>query len=305
MQTNNLRPISVVMATYNGAKYLEEQIESILSQSLLPAEIIVCDDCSNDGTLNILENYQHRGLLKYYVNEKRLGVVDNFIKAIGFAQQDNYIALSDQDDIWMPNKLEIQALALSGLEQSQVNQGSPCIIYSDLILVDSEKNTLNISFWNELNHDVHEHCLHTLLFGNFVTGCTVMFNSATKKYLSQVPNHILHDVWLAFIGNTFGKIISVKTPLVYYRQHNENANYQVGNRKKTKWQERFKRLKKIFTNKAYLEAEYEIAGQFLTQYKSEINASQQKIINRFLETKNGSYLRKEIALKSFFRGRWK
>lgn len=301
----NSTPISVVMATYNGVQYLQEQIESILHQSLQPDEIIICDDASDDGTQEILKAYERKRVIQYFANEKRLGVVGNFKKGVALAKEGNYIALSDQDDIWMPHKLASLHEVLSQLEYKESKSNKPCIVYSDLILVNENKNELNKSFWNELYHDVHEHCLPTLLFGNFVTGCSVMMNTATKQYFFSTPNHILHDVWLAFVGNTIGKIQAIPTPLMYYRQHAQNQNYQQGNTKQTKSQLRWLRFKMLFTKNNYLQQEYFIATSFVEKYQTIIAPSQLKIIRRFLATKNMPHFVKEIALKIYFRGRWK
>src|ERR1700741_8897 len=151
--------ISVVMTTYNGERFLVQQIESILSQTLPPKEIIVCDDGSSDGTVNILEKYRKSHSIIYHVNEKRLGVVNNFKKAVSFTSPGNYVALSDQDDIWLPEKLERSATALSTIDDGK----TPAMIYSDLIVIDQDKNILNGSLNNELGFDKYRHCLSTLL----------------------------------------------------------------------------------------------------------------------------------------------
>ena len=301
----NSTPISVVMATYNGVQFLQEQIESILQQTIQPAEIIICDDGSIDGTKEILKAYASKGLIQFYENETTVGVVDNFKKGVLLAQVGNYIAFCDQDDIWMPHKLATLQKELSLLEQESQSENLPCIVYSDLILVDEHKNVINKSFWNELYHDVHEHCLSTLLFGNFVTGCSVMMNAASRNYFLKTPKNILHDVWLAFVGNAIGKIKAIATPLIYYRQHAQNQNYQFGNSKKTKASLRWIRFKMLLSKNNYLQNEYFIAKTFLTIYEHEIEAPRKKIIKYFLATKNMPHLIKEIMLKVYFFGHWK
>jgi glycosyltransferase involved in cell wall biosynthesis len=301
----NSIPISVVMATYNGVYFLQEQIESILQQTIQPNEIIICDDGSTDGTKEILKSYATKGLIQFYENDTTLGVVDNFKKGVLLAKAANYIAFSDQDDIWMPHKLETLQKALSQLEQEEQSENLPCIVYSDLILMDERRNILNKSFWNELYHDVHEHCLHTLLFGNFVTGCSVMMNAASRSYFVNTPKAILHDVWLAFVGNAIGKIKAISTPLMYYRQHAQNQNYQLGNSKKTKSSLRWLRFKMLLFKNDYLQNEYFIAKTFLNIYAHEIEAPRKKVINYFLATKNMPHFIKEVMLKVYFFGRWK
>src|SRR5450631_4123056 len=97
-------PVSVVIATHNGERFLEQQINSILTQTVKAAEIIVCDDDSKDNTIPILEKFSCKGYLTYYRNTKRIGVVENFKKAVSLCLPGTYIALCDQDDIWLPEK---------------------------------------------------------------------------------------------------------------------------------------------------------------------------------------------------------
>jgi len=205
----------------------------------------------------------------------------------------------------MPHKLITLQKELTLLEQKEQSENFPCIVYSDLILVDEKKNIINESFWNELYHDVHEHCLPTLLFGNFVTGCSVMINSATKKYFISTPSNILHDVWLAFVGNAIGKIKAIPTPLLYYRQHAHNQNYQLGNSKKTKASLRWIRFKMLLSKNNYLQNEYFIAKSFLSVYENKIGSPRKKVIKNFLATENLPHFIKEIMLKIYFFGRWK
>ena len=98
--------ISIAMTTYNGAKYLKEQLDSIVEQTLLPEEIIICDDCSSDETIEIIKNHRLFNIIRLNINETRIGVVQNFIKATSLCKSNNYIAFSDQDDVWFPMKLE-------------------------------------------------------------------------------------------------------------------------------------------------------------------------------------------------------
>ena len=150
-------PVSVVIASFNGEKFIQEQIQSILGQSLLPDEIIVCDDNSTDKTVERI-NSINSPLIKVYTNSSSLGVVGNFKRAVGFSKPENMIAFSDQDDIWMPNKIELLYKEMLSIN----DELTPSLVYSDLVLIDENKNIINPSFWNQLNHDEHEHCLETI-----------------------------------------------------------------------------------------------------------------------------------------------
>src|ERR1700761_6388216 len=111
------------MATYNGQRYLEQQILSILNQTLKPDEFIVCDDGSTDGTIAILEKFAQQNKLRYIINDRQLGLVANFKKAVSLANNESYIALSDQDDVWLPEKLEKSVALLQQIDEPEV----PCM----------------------------------------------------------------------------------------------------------------------------------------------------------------------------------
>ncbi len=300
--TNNPTPISVVMTTFNGGKFLQEQIESILSQTLQPAEIIVCDDHSTDNTVEILKDYQNKNVLTYYVNESRLGVIANFKKAVSLASQHHFIALSDQDDIWFPEKLEHQYKELIKINEL----GFPAIVYSDLMVIDDKKNILNSSFWNELGHDTYSHSFKTLLFGNFITGCTIMMNDTMRKYFLQMPDNVpMHDGWLALIAYSFGKMKQIKEPHVQYRKHDSNLAYATNYKKLGRMSRWLKNIKMIFVKNDYLLNELKVAALFYANHQSRISENQRKILLKFLRLKNKSFIHKKITFFAFFRNAWK
>lgn len=291
------------MATYNGAKYLEEQLDSILAQTLSPAEILVSDDASDDGTTEILEKYQAKGLLRFHVNEQRLGYVGNFQNAVSMAQQDHYIALSDQDDIWLPRKLEAAMGAMQATEES----GTPAMVYSDLILVDEAGKLLNTSFRNELGQDGYQHCLNTLLFGGFVNGCTMLMNPEMVKYFKTIPRgeHITHDTWIALIAYSFGNVAQVPEALIHYRRHNNNATDLLGLEKKTRFGRIRSEISSAFKNNDLFEREFDCVGKFYETFSDKLDPEQEKLILKFLKLKGKSYLEMKLGLRGFFRGKWK
>lgn len=291
------------MATYNGEKYLEEQLDSILSQTLKPSEFIICDDQSTDGTGAILEKYQHKGLLRYYINKSRLGFVGNFKRAVSLTSPNNYVALSDQDDIWLPGKLEAAADKMLETEDGL----RPAMVYSDLILVDQDKNLLNPSFRNELGQDVYMHCPETLLFGGFVNGCTMLMNPAMRNYFETIPNHAKenHDTWISLIAYTFGQAGIVPSSQIQYRRHRDNASDLHDFSKKS----RFGRLKaevlRAFKKNDLFEEQISFVNDFYDTFHQELNPDQKRLISRFLKLKGRTYIGKKIALRMFFRGKWK
>ncbi len=295
--------ISVAMATYNGGKYLEEQLDSILSQTLRPAEIIICDDQSTDDTHTILENYRNRGLLSYYINDERLGFIGNFKKAVSLCNHGNYIALSDQDDIWLPSKLSMAAEYMQKIDKAD----SPAMVYSDLILVDQNKNLINPSFRNELGQGGYIYCLETLFFGCFVNGCTMLMNPAMRTYFATIPENgaLNHDTWISMIAYTFGKADIVPEPQIYYRSHGNNATEVGGFKKKGRLSRLYSEIIHSFKKNDLFEDQISFASEFYNTFQDKLTREQKTLFSRFIKLKGRSLLEKKIALRMFFRGKWR
>ncbi|PKL19091.1 MAG: hypothetical protein CVV49_02490 [Spirochaetae bacterium HGW-Spirochaetae-5] len=206
--------VSIAMATYNGAAYLKLQLDSIIAQTYKNIEIIICDDCSSDGTVKILEEYCLNRNIRYYVNEKNLGYIKNFEKVLGYCSGD-FIALADQDDIWLENKVEFLVN----------NIGDSTLIFSDSCLIDEQGELLAKSYLKHQNIDIPGSAgqLNRLMFCNYVTGCTVLFKRDILEKAFPFIDTISHDWWIALHASINGGIASVNTPLVLYRQHPGNT----------------------------------------------------------------------------------
>ena len=297
----HLFPISVVIATYNGGRFLEQQIQSVLTQTLQPAEIIVCDDDSSDGTIEILEKFSRNTPLRYYRNKTRLGVVENFKKAVSLTSPNNYIALCDQDDIWLPEKLEKSVQALS-----QIDDGiTPAMIYSDLILIDSNEKLLNLSVSNELEHDKYKHCLATLLFGNFVLGCTVMMNGKMKEFFSDIPANkaFNHDAWITLIAFTFGKVSTLAHPYIKYRKHEYNVTF-ANHKKKNRMERIGNHIRSFFRKTDFLQEQIKLAKAFYNSYQYRLSDDHKKAIEEMWQLENASYVKKKLAFEIAFKDNW-
>lgn len=203
--------ISIAMCTYNGEKYLREQLDSLLRQTHTNIEIIVVDDGSNDFTIEILNDYQIRdNRIKVFQNEHNLGFVQNFSKAISLCSGD-YIALADQDDIWKLNKLEKFIAEI----------GDNILIYSDAILMDEYGSPLNQHLIRPENNLISGSPNKAFFFSNCVSGNTLMFKKDLLPYLLPIPNVSYHDIWIAFVASSIGTINFTEEPLTYYRRHDE------------------------------------------------------------------------------------
>lgn len=212
--------ISVVVASYNGERYLRAQLDSLLAQSYTRLEIILTDDCSTDGTRAILEEYVRKDPLRVraLLNETNLGFVGNFERGIRAARGD-YLALCDQDDVWLPTKLErLKALLDEGAS----------LAFCDLALVDRDLRPLGKSMWASLGvrpRDIRAlkgtAAFEVLMRRNIINGCSLLVPRSVSDAALPFPplESFVHDQWLALIAAFMGPIAGIPEKLVLYRQH--------------------------------------------------------------------------------------
>lgn len=217
--------ISVALCTYNGGAYLQEQLESIAAQTLLPAELVVCDDGSTDDSLALIRDFARQApfAVRLYRNERRLGVIANYSRAVSLCRGD-YISLCDQDDLWHPEKLELSLECMGGAEE-RYGQKTPLLVHSDLQVVDLQGRVMAASLMKSQNiHHVEGEPLKTLLVQNFVTGCTVLLNRPLAEASLPLPERaLMHDWWFALVAAVLGRIVFLPRPTVSYRQHGSNT----------------------------------------------------------------------------------
>lgn len=207
--------ISIALCTFNGAAFLAEQLNSLRAQSRLPDELVVCDDGSTDTTITILENFSKIAPFPVHIhrNPATLGACENFIKAIGLCRGD-FIALSDQDDIWQPNKL-LHALNMI----QQTGNPSSTLYCSRLLYVNANLKPIGLS---PIPHVIG---LSNAVVENIATGCSVVFGGDIRRLMLRgTPNEmIMHDWWAYLVAATFGQVIYDPDPSVLYRQHGNNV----------------------------------------------------------------------------------
>lgn len=204
--------ISLVMPTYNGETYLREQLDSIYGQTLVPDEVIVVDDCSTDGTVEILKEYSIKYGLKYFINDTNLGYNKNFAKGISLTNGD-YICLSDQDDVWKPDKVEKTFNKLVEIEN-----GKPACVSSNASPTDKNLNIIAESLCPTID-STYEQSLYWYAF----QGCTLMFNKRLKDLLFPFPDDFNFDIYIGIYSIFAGNRYHIGEPLMLYRQHGKNA----------------------------------------------------------------------------------
>ena len=284
--------ISVVMATYNGAKYLEKQLDSILKQSYAASELIVSDDHSTDGTQDILNKHTD---LAVYQNKNARGVISNFKYAASKANSANYLAFSDQDDIWLCEKLLLCLKALKSIETEKL----PCLVYSDPIVINSKDEVISESLWSILGFNQYEHKLPTILFGNPAGGCTMLVNPELAKYISTIPNDcLMHDAWLTLVAYTFGKALVLAEPVLKYRQHETNVTFSDAYKKQSRAKRVLNEIKLSLKGKSDLFSEQFIfVRKFYNHFVADLTPDKKVIFESFLKLENKSYLQKKLAFR--------
>lgn len=280
-----MRAIYVLLSTYNGEKYLDEQLATVIGQrSSMPVELLVRDDGSHDSTSDILRNYadhdSHRVFVEYGTN---VGVIDSFLTLLRQAPDRGYYAFCDQDDLWHADKLE-RAIA----KLAEVPVTVPALYCSRTELVDHEGR--KIGEWPPIPPKPVS--FENALVENVVVGCTVVINEAAKRLITErLPNPdriIMHDWWLYLCVSAFGEVIFDSVPSIGYRQHGGNAigGEAAGLRK---WTNKLAKLKTIGTEKKYRIQ----AGEFLRLYEKDLNADKLNSLRRFLDS--DSTLAKRLA----------
>ena len=213
--------VSIALCTYNGERYLEEQLRSIAAQSRLPDELVVCDDASSDRTLEIVAEFRSRVSFSVILrkNEQNLGYTGNFASALAAVSGD-IVFLSDQDDIWHETKIERYLAAFA-------SDPSALLAYGDSRLVDSSGVPLGRTLWQLLGFQpADSHALGTregfdlvLKRGNLYCGCSMAVKRALIAEATPLPKGMPHDLWLGMLASGLGAVQLISEPLLDYRQH--------------------------------------------------------------------------------------
>lgn len=211
---------SVALCTFNGARYLPEQLDSIARQSVLPGELVVCDDRSEDATLDVLREFAARARfpVRVMVNPVRLGVAANFGAALGQCSGDA-IALADQDDVWHPAKLQ-------RIQQVMARRPDARAVFTDAELVGPALKPLGVTLWESLGLRAREQArigrgdaLPLLARRSLVAGTTLAVRASLRDLALPVAQGWMHDYWLALLAAGTGGLVGIPELLVQYRQH--------------------------------------------------------------------------------------
>jgi GT2 family glycosyltransferase len=216
----------VAMATCNGERFLDQQIASILGQTLPPQRLLVADDHSSDATLQLLQYWQRSSSIPIElvppVGSARLGCCRNFERLIQ-ASAAPYLMLADQDDVWDQDKAT-KLLRQMDLLEKRFGSDSPLLVHADLRLIDAEGRLLASSFHRHQGLAPDREGVLEIAMQNVVTGCASLVNRAcVRKALPFPVEVVLHDWWLALVAAQAGAVVYLPEPCVSYRQHRTNV----------------------------------------------------------------------------------
>lgn len=295
----NHRVIDILLATYNGEKYIAEQIESILAQSNTQWKLLIHDDGSTDATVEIIKNYEQRFPDKiHFINDGVTagGADANFSHLMNISTSP-YIMFCDQDDFWEADKVTVSLEAMASLEK-EYGSNIPLLIHTDMSVVREDLNAIHPSYWSYqgLRSRLFQPPtgLNRLLLQNVVTGCTAMFNRELLRLALPMPKDVvMHDWWVALVASAFGVIHTIDQQTIRYRQHNGNTlGVQVGALKKAKSPLRkgvaiYNAFNKLFrgqikdnTNECILQAE-----KFLEHYGEQLDQNKRRLILSLINVK--------------------
>jgi glycosyltransferase involved in cell wall biosynthesis len=217
--------VDILLATYNGSNYLDDQLNSIVSQSFTNWNLLVRDDGSSDNSTNIVQRYQMSHRNKIHIiqtGDKSLGACQNFDRLLEYSSAD-YVMFCDQDDVWLANKIELTFNEIQRLEKIY-SKNTPILVHTNLIVTDANLSVISDSFWKyqNLNPELGS-TFSRLLMQNVVTGNTIMINHSAKESAIPIPKEaIMHDWWFALVVAAFGKLKHIEHSTIYYRQHAHN-----------------------------------------------------------------------------------
>lgn len=255
MDSSTKPTLSVAMCTYNGAKYIREQITSILDQTFQNLELVVVDDCSTDDTVSIVREFAAQDTrVRIHCNEENLGFNRNFEKAVSLCLGD-YIAICDQDDIWATNKL-----------QRVMDEWLP-----DTVLMHHSTKAFtghplpNPSITNEYDRSRCTSMRH-IVAGNFVQGCTTIFKTELRKDILPFKEGVFYDWWIGVCAFNNGKVQYLHENLIYHRRHDSSTHYS---KKRTRYdlhKEQYDNIKAILDSGVLKPSDADFAREVISIY---------------------------------------
>jgi len=280
--TDSFQPeVEILLATFNGAKFIDEFLESLESQTCTSWRLIVRDDGSSDNTRELLANWLSRTGKGHLICDDfgNVGTLANFSRLTNNSTS-KYIMFADQDDVWRRDKIELLLNSIKALEVQGNLSELPVLVFSDLTVTDE---TLQIRSKSFLSHEGLVSLIPVnykgILTQNVAPGCSIMFNLALLKLASPIPSNIpMHDWWFVLVASLFGRIGFVSEPTVYYRQHSMN---QIGASGGSFFYKVLRVLRNIKLYRRNLALAQSQASLVIDRYRDLLNTEQIRILSAF------------------------
>ena len=276
----NADTIDILLPTYNGEKYLKEQIDSILNQTYKNIRLIISDDCSKDSTPKILEEYRRKDeRIELYLQKENIGVVKG-IEFLLKKVKSNYYMLADQDDVWLPMKVE---KSIETLKKENAD-----LVFGDLEVVDQDLRTMYPSFGDfmllnrKINKYINSYKVNYLY--NCVTGCTVLSKKEFIEKILPIPTeskYLIHDHWIGLVVALNGKLAYMPEKYIKYRQHGNN---QVGTDKISHGFKNIEQVRELFIN-----VKLGVFGTYVNnkeKFSKELQEQNEKALNYYKDIKD-------------------
>lgn len=289
--------VHILLATYNGKEYIGKMIDSLLSQDYPNIHILVSDDCSDDGTDQILADYAIRypEIISHYQSGQHFGCAQNhFMHLLHRFQDAPYIMFCDQDDVWHEDKVR---KTLDLMLRTEREPEIPVLVHTDLRVVDQDLRVISPSFCQHSGFDGNRLAFRQLLVQNVVTGCTAMINRSLAQMACECycgGKMLMHDWWLALLASSCGKMAFLNEQTIDYRQHGKNS---VGAKDVHSAEYLLDRLKSGKSRQSMVNAAYQ-AQAFLDCYGNYMKQNDKSVASAFASTAECSLLvRDYIYLK--------
>lgn len=283
-----MKKVQILLSTYNGEKYINEQLDSLLTQNYKNLSILVRDDGSKDSTVSILRSYKNKYPQISIIEGENKGVIASFFElALQASEEAEYFAFCDQDDFWKPSKL---SRAISLLEKE--DPITPLIYFSRLDIVDDNLNLLRPS-----QVPPRELGFKNALIQNVATGCTIVFNKKLlelfKGNLPAIEKVTMHDGWFYLLGSAFGRIIYDDESHILYRQHASNTLGMADNKIKSALV-RYRNFKKSGMEKPFTKQ----VQEFYRLFEDQLTNENKKLVEDFLNKRETFTGRVNYSLNS-------
>ena len=289
MSISLLPRIAVMMSTYNGEKYLREQLDSILQQKDVAVELYIRDDGSSDGTVDILKEYDAR--VNVHVDlADNVGVIASFMKLLYSTPETyEYYAFSDQDDFWLPEKLKVAAGKIK-------ESNTPKLYFSRKEYVDEELKPLKIQ-----DYKIRGTSIGFALMNSWAYGCTMVFNNALHSKLCmfhpKTQYMCMHDAWIYIVAAAVGEVIYDYNTYILYRQHGDNVSLVNSEMKKSSWRYWKLRFRTLLDRRRDSRRSC-YAQQLLAGYGAELDRSVYEFVHDLANVRKSKRARLRLVLSN-------